>query len=377
MRAITSGRRDVSANSIDLAQFERVCACLGEAAVDPAQWPKIMEQLCRAVGANGGLMLQADVRTPDVPRTPSAEEGARYYFDNNWHARDTRALRGVPLLLRGAPVVVDQDFMTPDDLRRDSFYNECLARVGMNWFAGVGFRAGSALWALTFQRGAKEGLFEPDEKQVLATLSARLTEVATLSTTVGRIALSAATNALNGIRQPAVAIDRRGRVLDINSVAHDLFDDELCVRSSQISMHDKEAKRRLDALALKLSVIVDTTPLAAEPIVVRRRNAPPVVIRVLPVPAAARNPFLGARALLTLTPLASKPAPAARLLVETFGLTRAEARLASIIATGASPEQAAEQLEISRQTVRTQLKAVFAKTRTHRQGELIALLARL
>jgi DNA-binding CsgD family transcriptional regulator len=34
-------------------------------------------------------------------------------------------------------------------------------------------------------------------------------------------------------------------------------------------------------------------------------------------------------------------------------------------------------LSIARDTARNQLKAVFAKTNTHRQGELVALLSRI
>jgi DNA-binding CsgD family transcriptional regulator len=65
------------------------------------------------------------------------------------------------------------------------------------------------------------------------------------------------------------------------------------------------------------------------------------------------------------------------LLSKAFGLTPAEARLASIIAEGLNPERAAEELGISKGTARNQLKAIFAKTATHRQAELAALLSRL
>jgi DNA-binding CsgD family transcriptional regulator len=47
------------------------------------------------------------------------------------------------------------------------------------------------------------------------------------------------------------------------------------------------------------------------------------------------------------------------------------------MATGISIERAADQLGLSRATVRNQLKAVFAKTATNRQSELVALLSRL
>jgi DNA-binding CsgD family transcriptional regulator len=58
-------------------------------------------------------------------------------------------------------------------------------------------------------------------------------------------------------------------------------------------------------------------------------------------------------------------------------LTSAEAKVASLVAAGASPEEIAVELEVSRETVRNQIKAVFGKTETHRQSELAALVARI
>jgi DNA-binding CsgD family transcriptional regulator len=58
-------------------------------------------------------------------------------------------------------------------------------------------------------------------------------------------------------------------------------------------------------------------------------------------------------------------------------LTPSEARLACIIARGAPPAVAARELKIARETARNQLKSVFAKTDTHRQSELVALLLRV
>ena len=121
----------------------------------------------------------------------------------------------------------------------------------------------------------------------------------------------------------------------------------------------------------------DTAVLPCDPIIVRRNRQSPVIIRVLPVHGAARNPFLGARALLTFAAIAPRPGPKPAVLAKIFGLTPAEAKLASLMAEGLNPEKAAEELYISRETARNQLKAVFAKTATHRQGELVALLSRL
>jgi DNA-binding CsgD family transcriptional regulator len=122
---------------------------------------------------------------------------------------------------------------------------------------------------------------------------------------------------------------------------------------------------------------LDLAPLCTEPIVVRRGKKNPVVIRVLPIHGAAQNPFMGARALLVLLDLHVKDIPDPRLLAQAFGLSGAEAKLASYIGAGESVESAAERLDASISTARTQLKAVFAKTNTHRQAELVALIGRL
>src|SRR5215471_6258456 len=137
---------------VDADELEGACKVLGDTILDPGVWPQAMDAISRAVGARGAGLLQSDVRTPDVPRTASTDEMFTQYFRNNWHTRDIRADRGVPLLLSGASVVIDQDFLTPDEMRLDPMYNELFAPLDFQWFAGVGFRAGSALWGLTIQR---------------------------------------------------------------------------------------------------------------------------------------------------------------------------------------------------------------------------------
>jgi DNA-binding CsgD family transcriptional regulator/PAS domain-containing protein len=361
---------------VDLQKLELATTRLGDTVVDPKLWPDVLEDICQAVGATGALLLQSDVRTPDVPRTKSVEEYAKAYF-SGWHLNDPRAQRAVPLLLGGTKIVVDQDIFTPEEISRSPFFNELCFPGGFPWFSAVGFWAGPALWGLCFQRSAHDGPLEDDRRQILARLSQRLTEVSTLSTAVGRLALSSVTNALNCMLQPALVIDRNGRVLDVNRRANDLFDDDIRVHNRRLVVRDSFARTLLDQLINRLRIVSDLDECPVDPIAIRRYGKQPVVVRALPIHGGARGPFLGARALLTLTALGPKePAPPA-LLAQAFALTPAEARIAVIIAQGASPEHAAEVLGISRETARNQLRAVFAKTGTHRQSELVALLSRL
>ncbi len=364
-------------SNIDLGQLECTCGRLGEVVIDPGAWPRIMDDLSKAVGATGAVLLQSDNRTPDVPYSQEVQELRDRYFGNNWHTRDLRAARGVPYLLNGNDVVTDQDILTPDDIRKAPFYNELFEPLGFHWFAAVKFFAGPAMWGLSIQRTARQGLFDHEEKRILAGLSDRLTEVASLTTAVGRVALSSATSALDKVHQPAIAMDRFGRVLDVNAAASHLFDKHLNIKSSRLVAADQSAARCLDRMNDQLRTSSDLSALSARPVVIRRGRKNPIVVRVLPIHGAARNPFMGARALLILLDLHAKGRPDLAVLAQTFGLTSAEAKLASCLGAGDSIERAAEQLGVSLSTARTQLKAVFAKTNTHRQAELAALIGRL
>ncbi len=365
----------MSNRRFDVTVLSRVRARLGEGVTDPARWIGIMEDVCAAVGAHGAILLQGDIRTPDVPCTPSVQEVfSRNYFKPGWHRRDLRA-RGIPLFFQGRKVFTDEDITTPEERRREPYYNECVFASGVKAFAAVGFFAGSKLWALTIHRASNQEPFEENDLQALGGLADNLTAAATLSAIVGHSALTAATDALGLVHQPALAIDRLGNVIRTNQAAENLFDDDIRVRDCRLHVHDKAAAAALGALMDRITASAGLP--AAEPVTIRRRLNTPVVARLHPIPDAARSPFLGARALLVFSSLAPRPPLSACLLAQLFGLSPAEARLASIMAGGVDLHAAAEELGVARNTARNQLKAIFVKTGAHRQSQLVDLLAKL
>ena len=60
--------------------------------------------------------------------------------------------------------------------------------------------------------------------------------------------------------------------------------------------------------------------------------------------------------------------------VEQFALTPAEVRLAGHLMNGSTIASYAKARDVSRNTVRNQLQAIYCKTGTHRQAELVSLL---
>jgi len=101
----------------------------------------------------------------------------------------------------------------------------------------------------------------------------------------------------------------------------------------------------------------------------------PYVVHILPLSPAtvgtAVHPIAG---VLVFDP-AREPVPAEDILRQLYGLTRAETAVAALMLNGEGVQAISERLSLSATTVRTHLKAIFAKTGTHRQAELVRLLS--
>ena len=186
-------------------------------------------------------------------------------------------------------------------------------------------------------------------------------------------------HALDAVSYPAVAIDRLGLVLGVNMAMDPVFDEDIRISNKRLLIAHPQSRSRFAALIQCLACSGAADLRRAEPIIIIRRNGrQPVIINLLPLPQAGQNSLnFGSPAILSFISLEPRPCPNLPLLMNVFSFTPAEARLAAALANGTSIEDAAKILNISCDTVRHQLKAVFLKTDTHRQSELIALLGRL
>ena len=211
-----------------------------------------------------------------------------------------------------------------------------------------------------------------EEERILASFTRRLIEIATIS--VAHETTSSPIAALNAMRLPAIALDQHGFVADANAAAEAVFDQNINIKDRRLFVRNPDARTLLKNAVDQLKELPRLDSLALEPVIVPRMDKLPVIVRIWPFDGPAHQPGQEVRALLTLNSLGPKPGPSAAILAKTFRLTPSEAKVACIIARGAPPDIAARELKISRETARNQLKAVFAKTDTHRQSELVALL---
>jgi DNA-binding CsgD family transcriptional regulator/PAS domain-containing protein len=362
--------------SIDVPALDTVVARLPQLVLDPGSIVGVMEEISKAAGSEGSALFQSDVRTPDVPHTPGIADLFNKYFAEGWHTRDLR-VRAIPKMLRTG-IGVDQDFASSETFRREGFYNELLRPMGFQWWAGIAMPVGETIWCLALQRTPRQGLFDERQQAILARLATPLTQAANLSAAVGKVRLAGMSDGLNLVSQPAIVLDRHGRVLNFNQATESLFGKGISVAQRMLTTADPRANIELAKLGENIAASLPSLATVYKPIVVRRRNTPVLLLRALPLPRELCETFTGARAMLLIQDLARRARVSVAGLAQTvYRLTPAEARLAEQLAQGATVRQAADTLGVTFATARNQLAAAMAKLDVHRQSELVALFATL
>ena len=101
------------------------------------------------------------------------------------------------------------------------------------------------------------------------------------------------------------------------------------------------------------------------------------ILNIVPSAQDALQLFSGVSSFAVISRARNDLLPNADIIAALFDLTAAEARVARAIAEGLTPAEIAQRHNVSRETVRSQLKRVLLKTSTNRQAELSLLISRL
>ncbi|GFM28809.1 helix-turn-helix transcriptional regulator [Novosphingobium sp. PY1] len=179
-------------------------------------------------------------------------------------------------------------------------------------------------------------------------------------------------SAAQGMGIGLVVLDRDRHVVSRNPLAEQLLDEGEGVHlSGQWLTFDNAADaRRIDTMLTENYSDGPTRFRIERPV----NGDLMATARPIDVPAVGSGS--GALALLLSQP-GHEELPSPQVLRELFGLTPAEARLASTIAGGESLVNAAHSLGIAHNTAKVQLRSVFAKTGVRRQAQLVTLIAHL
>jgi len=184
-----------------------------------------------------------------------------------------------------------------------------------------------------------------------------------------------ALGALDYLFVPALMLDGRGLIRDANR--HVDVSAGSGLRINRQALIAEDAASHVDLQRLIHDVFDRGGPAAAEPAVIRRPMRRPLVVDAVRVSSLLERSPGREGALLVIRDLERRTLLTEAQVRRVFELTRSELRLVMLVAEGEDLGACGERLGWSRETTRSVLKTVFSKTETHRQAELVALLARL
>ena len=360
-------------------EIERALDACYDAILAPEGWPQALHALAGSIGAAGCRFRgrTGEHAILDLPASPRLGEFLAEFARDGWWRDDPRA-RGWDLCAAGACVVIDHDLADETERRKLPFYTDLSRRHDVPWWVAVHFATESDVWVLSSFRTGSQGPFDREDARRLTSLRPHFARMIGFSQRFAMGQATAELNMLDRLACAAVLVDWRGMVLRVNRHADALLGDGLKVCRGTLMASDACSNRDLRQLVdwVRAGPVLRAAPPPGR-VLVRRAEKNPLIVEALPVAGLAADAFGRARAVLAITDIERRPPVPEDLLRAAFALTPAEARLACRLAAGASLDDAADALGIAKNTARIQLRAVFAKTATGRQGELVALLARL
>ncbi len=342
---------------------------LYEAVGHDEAWDKVIQTLCQHLDANIGMLVISGQGQRDrsfYAAYNHREVVARAYSDH-WWQHDIWLQTGLTKgLFRKGNILIGTEHVDTNTLKRTAFYTEFLSTMPAEHLLVAVMSDGSDPSAappmtLSFFRPPGAVGFAQADKVALGLLYPHIHRAFELHWEWRnmREQLAIFHTSLDNMDFGVMFIDAARRVRHANRAAKAL---SACILQPHLPTTGAVAEM-IDGAALGKggSTVVEH---------------PQIMLLALPVSAPVRNPAGETRAsvMLLLVDPQNRPEAAATFLSSAFALSKAESRILPLLLQGRSPSEIALALDLKLPTVRSQLSAIFAKTGTSRQQELIRLL---
>lgn len=353
----------------------RARAALLDTALQPERWEDALAALAEACGAGSGQLI---VRREDgaiprhwltgVPEDFAAQVEAFGLSDPGVNPRAELGLAAAPMR-----PVLDQDFVSAEARKSSPIYAEMFEPFGVAFNCqAVLMRRGDALVRASVSRASAQGPFDAESVRAFTALLPGLQALVRLHTALAGEKLATVMATLEASAAAALVVDGAGRIIGVSRSAEVLLARGLLrVRNGRPVL---DAAADDDAFAARLAEAIECSRIGvacdAVPMRVRVSCAEALTLECFAMPAEGDAFGLGPAALVIAR---CAPASVSAML---SSLTEAEAQIAARLADGESVATIAEARGVSRETVRSQMKSIFAKLHVGRQAELVSLLKR-
>lgn len=346
------------------------------AGLDEGAWPEALAAVARLFdGLTASLLVWTPAGIDDLLVAHNIDPGLLRDYRDYYAALDpfNATQHGRP----AGSINLTQELVEDAAFVRTEFHADFWRKVGIHYAIGAELERGErSLVMAAVHRAAGRPPFAAHEVGLFGQLAAQLR----LSVRQRRLAGSHAAVAavVDRLRLAVILTDAQARVVWANAGGETLLraGDGLVLARGRLACarHDDTL-----ALARLIAAAARTGPLMAEAAlrVARPHGHEPLPVLVAPLlPGAAGR--IGAVATARVLVVAGRPSGRTvdpRLVQKLYGLKQSEARLAAALLAGQTLESYAARSGLSVQTARSYLKEVFAATGTHRQSELVLLLA--
>jgi DNA-binding CsgD family transcriptional regulator/PAS domain-containing protein len=359
-------------------RFDRLLDLIYDAATEPEQWRAVLIEIADLTGCQGGVMhgiVRLDQVVFDYNGRLSEECNRAFkerHVENPW----TASLQRKPV----GSILLSDEVVPLAALRRTLLFEEVLRPQDQAHCALISL-AGTEdlLAAVCLGRSQRQGPLPVEGRRLLEKLVPHMRRSLDLGFRIeGYRALQRADcGVLDRLSVGVILLDRRQRVVYANAAARALDSDKgpLRLRNAIVAAQSPSHSQRLNEL---VRMALMNAP-AGSMSIPRRGDASRLTILVSSVRGRDIGRFADLRmpdaaVLLFIIDPANRGGIPLAWIMDAYGLTPAEARVALCAASGATIPETARRLNVSVNTVKTHLAKVFAKTGTSRKTELARLM---
>ncbi len=390
--------RDLPLTATEIAQpdaaFSALIEQVYEAALDASLWPEVLASAAGWLSASRGLLFTPWLGLGDdgffYSHGITAEEmtiwSSRHVGKDFW----TERVAALGLGSEGS-VVLAQDLSTREELLASDYYRHHLVRMGIAWFLGsvvlVPSERNGQLPAVGFSvyRGADEPGFDELSRRKMQLLVPHLSRALGVMFRLrdAEITAGSAAAALDALRFGVVQLDGVGQVVHCNAAARRILASGDGLGAERLFLRARDpAAQALLRQALDATANADggtqVSHFSEVLRVPRTANGEAYLLQLSRLPVASRFGTLHAasRMVVFITDERRPALADGDVLQRLYGLSPAEARCALALGEG-QLAQAAERLKLSIETVKTQLKQIYAKTGCQSRADLTRLMLSL
>jgi DNA-binding CsgD family transcriptional regulator/PAS domain-containing protein len=366
------------------AQVLELIQALYTVAEGTAHWGPVLERLRVLTRSLAAVVRRANFETGEGEAVFGAPMDADIQLDYaRLHPSARELLTSVRdrFVTEGA-VVTRRMVLGDADFEASDFYREFLAPRGFYDFMNMVFEVrGPWVLNLTMTRGQAAGDFDAEDVALFQALAPHLRRAMELYRMLaGAVNLTVALeNSIDRLPIGVILVNAAGKAVAVNRSGKELLERHGGLRlgvDGVLRAAEPQAQAELTRLVAEASRCgASATGCGGTLHVTTASGGSALALLVTPL-RLERQALDDPRVLAAvfLRDPDRRPAATEEALQQLYGLTRAESRLASLLVSGLSLEEAAKRLGVTTNTARTHLKRVFAKTRTSRQGDLVSLL---